>query len=267
MAFVTDSNRPQPVWQPPPNARLTASGAASDVPSLLMRPPPTPTRAKQLDRGPPAQGTGTATHFFGRRVPRRPRRVADPVSAVPLAWPFHRRQSVSPEDSLRIGEPTPPPPPDQRDHRGKGGNFQSGKSGRAIFWCTNPPSPPPLPTPPVRHRPAQPTTCAASNGHTQTRPRWPRRCGAMPPDRAGPGASPDPRGGGVGPARSRPRRKGVVGDPVRRGGAGTGALVPGNGPGPLPLPPPTFERRLSDTAGGGGGQTCIGMANNCRRRR
>ena len=32
MAFVTDSNRPQPLWHPPP----TASGAASEVPCLLM---------------------------------------------------------------------------------------------------------------------------------------------------------------------------------------------------------------------------------------
>ena len=39
-AFVTDSNRPQPLWQPPPTACLTAAGAASEVPSLLMRPPP-----------------------------------------------------------------------------------------------------------------------------------------------------------------------------------------------------------------------------------
>ena len=38
MAFVTDSNRPQSLGQPPPTACLTASGAASDVPSLLMHP-------------------------------------------------------------------------------------------------------------------------------------------------------------------------------------------------------------------------------------
>ena len=31
MAFVTDSNRPQPLRQPPPTACLTASGAASEV--------------------------------------------------------------------------------------------------------------------------------------------------------------------------------------------------------------------------------------------
>ena len=38
MAFVTDSNRPQPLWQPPPTACLIASGAASEVPPLLMHP-------------------------------------------------------------------------------------------------------------------------------------------------------------------------------------------------------------------------------------
>ena len=38
MAFVTDSNRPQPLGQPPPTAGLTASGTASEVPSLLMHP-------------------------------------------------------------------------------------------------------------------------------------------------------------------------------------------------------------------------------------
>ena len=38
MAFAPDSNRPQPLWQPPPTAYLTASGAASEVPSLRMHP-------------------------------------------------------------------------------------------------------------------------------------------------------------------------------------------------------------------------------------
>ena len=38
MAFVTDSNRPQPLEQPPPTACPTASGAASEVASLLMHP-------------------------------------------------------------------------------------------------------------------------------------------------------------------------------------------------------------------------------------
>ena len=40
MVFVTDSNRPQPLRQPPPTARLTACGAASDGPSLRTHPPP-----------------------------------------------------------------------------------------------------------------------------------------------------------------------------------------------------------------------------------
>ena len=38
MAFVTDSNRPQLLWQPPPTDCLTTSGAASAVSSLLMHP-------------------------------------------------------------------------------------------------------------------------------------------------------------------------------------------------------------------------------------
>ena len=38
--FVTDSNRPQPLWQPPPTACLTASGAASEAPFLSDAPPP-----------------------------------------------------------------------------------------------------------------------------------------------------------------------------------------------------------------------------------
>ena len=38
MAFVTNSNRPQSLWQPPPTAYLTASGAVSEVPSRLTHP-------------------------------------------------------------------------------------------------------------------------------------------------------------------------------------------------------------------------------------
>ena len=41
--YVTDSNRPQPLGQPPPTACLPASGAASEVPSILMHPCPPPT--------------------------------------------------------------------------------------------------------------------------------------------------------------------------------------------------------------------------------
>ena len=54
MALVTDSNRPQPSGQPAPTADLTASGAASDVPSFLMRPcPPAAEEPKASHRGAP----------------------------------------------------------------------------------------------------------------------------------------------------------------------------------------------------------------------
>ena len=71
MAFLTDSNRPQPPWQPPPTACLTAAGAASEAPSLLMHPcqggmhiyggrplaeppwsPPGPSAERQTGQGP-----------------------------------------------------------------------------------------------------------------------------------------------------------------------------------------------------------------------
>ena len=42
LAFITDSNRPQPLWHPPPTADLTASGAASEVLSRPMHPYPPP---------------------------------------------------------------------------------------------------------------------------------------------------------------------------------------------------------------------------------
>ena len=48
MAFITDSNRPQPLWQPPPTACLTASGAASEAPSLLMHPSLAPCRKYEM---------------------------------------------------------------------------------------------------------------------------------------------------------------------------------------------------------------------------
>ena len=38
MAFVPNSNHPQPLWRTPPTAYPTASGAASEVPSLLLHP-------------------------------------------------------------------------------------------------------------------------------------------------------------------------------------------------------------------------------------
>ena len=38
VAFVTDNNRPQPLWQPPPTACPTASGATSEACFLRMHP-------------------------------------------------------------------------------------------------------------------------------------------------------------------------------------------------------------------------------------
>ena len=70
MAFVTDSNRPQPLWQPPPTACLTASGAASEAPSLLMQP-------CQLPR--------TATSLVLKRGPSVPPHPRGPVPPAPRA--------------------------------------------------------------------------------------------------------------------------------------------------------------------------------------
>ena len=74
MAFVTDSNRPQPLWQPPPTACRTASGAASEVPSLQMHPwgAPRPEEAwamARVHKGRSVQCTGGKG---ARQWPRRP---------------------------------------------------------------------------------------------------------------------------------------------------------------------------------------------------
>ena len=55
MAFATNSNRPQPLWQPPPTACLTASGAASEAPSLLIFGNGPRQRAAAGPRGPGAE--------------------------------------------------------------------------------------------------------------------------------------------------------------------------------------------------------------------
>ena len=51
-AFLTDSNRLRPLWQPPPTACLTAAGAASAVPFLLMHPCPPPLLIRPLGGSP-----------------------------------------------------------------------------------------------------------------------------------------------------------------------------------------------------------------------
>ena len=65
MAFVTDSNRPQPLWQPRSTAYLTASGAASEVPSTPRIPPSEP----PLLTPPRPIQTGWAPHAHTRRGP------------------------------------------------------------------------------------------------------------------------------------------------------------------------------------------------------
>ena len=51
MAFVPDSNHPQPLWQPPPTAYLNASGAASDTPFRLLATPPPPHQPFEMVMG------------------------------------------------------------------------------------------------------------------------------------------------------------------------------------------------------------------------
>ena len=69
-----DSNRPQPLWQSPPTACLTASGAASEVPSLPMHPCP----------------RGKALALSGRvQLSRVGKSHACMATAIPCCAPFH----------------------------------------------------------------------------------------------------------------------------------------------------------------------------------
>ena len=101
MAFVSDSNRPQPHRQPPPTACLTAFGAASVVPSLLMHPfppPPglffhlTPSWLPRLDPPPQPprkgalQGRGWGGTGFGTGWVRARAHLRCPVPAGTSSW-------------------------------------------------------------------------------------------------------------------------------------------------------------------------------------
>ena len=77
LAFVADSNRLQPLWQPPPTACLTASGASSEVPLLVMHP-------WAMSRGRGAGRGGTRAAGSSRAAPA-------PRGSVLLRW---CRQSV-----------------------------------------------------------------------------------------------------------------------------------------------------------------------------
>ena len=69
--FVTDSNRPQALWQPPPTACLTASGAVSEVPS--------PSNASLWGGG------GQPTDPFAKTAPRSVLRLLTSLSLLLVA--------------------------------------------------------------------------------------------------------------------------------------------------------------------------------------
>ena len=66
MAFVTDSNRPQPLWQPPPTACLTASEAALRGPFPSTAPLHSAQVVRPYRRGAASHGPGDAPGGSGR---------------------------------------------------------------------------------------------------------------------------------------------------------------------------------------------------------
>ena len=126
-AFVTDSNRPQPLWQPPPTACLTASRAASEVPSLLLHPWGGRGGVRILADGPGHKATPTGSghcspraqpqaHGHRRRARRRSSRCKERNCGRPPALPYRRRsawESFSAPRRHWHGRRVPrlPPPP------------------------------------------------------------------------------------------------------------------------------------------------------------
>ena len=149
MAFVTDSNHPQPLWQPPLTACLTASGAASEAPSLLMHawrgglggsrggrvtpPPPTVYSRSSTSLGGPHRTAvavlqcpprpravpafGLPIHLQGpAQSPRcsglAPARSRRPCPSGALWGPVHPRDCLMPGTRLwgPDGAPSPPSP-------------------------------------------------------------------------------------------------------------------------------------------------------------
>ena len=147
MAFVTDGNRPQPLWQPPPTACLTAFGAASEAPSPSMRPCPAPNcrrTTKTIEEewvprpcGPPCARNAPskrgitawttapqATHAcvcaldfplftcVERKAPKRGRGSADVTRGRGGLRPGPRDHRRPGHGSVQWAQPLPPPPPE-----------------------------------------------------------------------------------------------------------------------------------------------------------
>ena len=122
---VTDSNRPQPLRQPPPTACLTASGAASAVPSLpLLRQPSSPHTRKSRVFGAHADVMSRSLTHRRARARARAREHRAPRDTLPEAPPRRpilvavlcRANPMSPAQlppaqSLQTPSCLKPPPP------------------------------------------------------------------------------------------------------------------------------------------------------------
>ena len=149
MAFVTDSNRPQPLGQPPPTACPTAAGAASEAPSLVMHPCPPP---------PPSINGPCGAHLpdcpFASAPSREPQAQTPPAPTLkgtlrPLRHSALRWSGL-PRSMSQWSVATDPPPP--TDHcpclRDVGSDvlerpYTAGGGGAPP--PLDPPPPPPLP--------------------------------------------------------------------------------------------------------------------------
>ena len=101
MAFVTDSNRPQPLRQPPPTASITAAGAASQAPSLPMHPWGCPLKNGGGGAAPNACRQRPAPFFGGNKS--KPNATRSLMTAVAAPWPR--------DGPHRVGVPAAPSAP------------------------------------------------------------------------------------------------------------------------------------------------------------